>query len=100
MAVCRAQDRMRGPAHRRSCPADPGTSVSTETPVEMLKRALSPRRQRMRNEGAVDGKEPQSLDLTLREQHPIERIASRRLGFDGRQRVAFVDRDNPDAQAV
>ena len=53
----------------------------------------------MRNEGAVDGDEPQALDLTLREQHPIERIARRRLGFDGRQRVAFVNRDNPDAES-
>ncbi len=54
----------------------------------------------MRNKGAVDGDEPQSLDLTLREQHPIERIARHRLGFDGSQRVAFIDRDNPDAEAV
>jgi hypothetical protein len=54
----------------------------------------------MRNEGAVDGEEPQSLDLTLREQHPVERIAGHRLGLDGRERVAFVDRDNPDAEAV
>ncbi len=51
-------------------------------------------------EGAVDCDEPQSLDLTLREQHPVERIARRRLGFDGNQRVAFIDRDNPDAEAV
>jgi len=54
----------------------------------------------MRNEGAVDGDEPQSLDLTLREQHPIERIARCRLRFDGSERMAALDRDDPDAEAV
>ena len=54
----------------------------------------------MRDKGAVDGDEPQSLDLALRQQHPVERIARRRLGLDGSQRVAFVDRDYFDAEAV
>ncbi len=61
---------------------------------------LSPRRQRMRDKGAVDGDEAQALDLTLREQHPVERIGGRRLRFDGSERVALVDRDNPDAEAI
>jgi hypothetical protein len=33
----------------------------------------------MRSERAVDGEEPQPLDLTLREQHPIEGIAKKGL---------------------
>jgi hypothetical protein len=61
---------------------------------------LSPCRQRMGGEGAVDGEEPQALDLTLREQHPIERVAGDRLGLDGHKGVAFVDRDHLDPQAV
>jgi hypothetical protein len=37
--------------------------------------------------------------MTLRQQHPVERIAGRRLGFDGSDRVAFVDRDDREPQA-
>ena len=48
---------------------------------------------------AVDGEE-QSLDLTMREQRPVEGVAGDRLGLDRRERVAFVDRDDPDAEAV
>ena len=48
----------------------------------------------MGNGGAVDGHEPQALDLTLRKQHPVEGIASRRLAIDGSDRVAFIDRDD------
>ena len=36
---------------------------------------LSLRRQRMGNKGAVDRHQHEALDLTLREQHPVERIA-------------------------
>src|SRR5271167_4610900 len=62
--------------------------------------ALSPRRQRMRNERAVNGDQSEPFDLTLREQHPIERIASRRLGLDRGEGMALVDRDDPYAQSV
>ena len=58
------------------------------------------RRQRMGNEGAGDRHEPQSLDLALRLQHPVERIAGSRLRFDRSNRVTFVDRDDRYAQAV
>ena len=51
----------------------------------------------MRNKRAVDGEEPQALDLTLREQRPIKGIARYRVGLDGRERMAFIDRDDPDA---
>ncbi len=51
----------------------------------------------MGNERAVEGDEPQVLDLTLREQHPVERITGRRLG---RERMALVDRNDPDAETV
>ena len=45
----------------------------------------------MRDEGAVDGDEPQPLDPTLSEQHPVEWIARRRLRLDGSKRVTLVD---------
>jgi hypothetical protein len=54
----------------------------------------------MGNEGSVDGDEPQALDLTLRQQHPIEWVASRRLGIDGSNRVAFIDRNDRYAQTL
>jgi hypothetical protein len=50
----------------------------------------------MGNEGAVEGHEPQALDLALREQHPVEWVARGRLRFDGSERVAGVDRDDPE----
>ena len=48
----------------------------------------------MRNEGAVHSKKLQPLDPTLREQHPVERIARHGLGFDGSEGVMLVDRDD------
>ena len=51
----------------------------------------------MRNKGAVDREQPETLDLALREQHPVEGIARLRLGIDGRERIAFVDHDGLDA---
>ena len=53
----------------------------------------------MRNEGAVERDEPQALDLTLREQHPVERIAGHRFWVHSHERMAFVDRYDPDAEA-
>ena len=54
----------------------------------------------MRSKSAVDGEEPQTLDLTLRKQHPIERIAGLGFWVDRGERVASVDRDDLNAQAI
>ena len=54
----------------------------------------------MGHEGAVKRDEPQTLDLTLREQHPIEGIPGHGLWFDGSERVTFVDHDDLHAQSL
>ena len=48
---------------------------------------------------AVDPDEPQALDLTLRQQHPVEGIARPRLRLNGCERMALVDGHDPNAEA-
>ena len=52
----------------------------------------------MRRERTVDGDKLQSLNLTLREEQTVERVARRWLRLDRGEGVARVDRDDPDAQ--
>ena len=52
----------------------------------------------MGDERPVDRHEPKTL--TLREQHPVERIASLGIGLDGGERVTLIDGDDFNAQAV
>lgn len=79
----------------------PGVTATGPVIQAMQRRYdLPPRRQRVGIESAVDREEPQPLDMALREQHPVERIASCGLRLDRGEGVTLVDREDFYAQAV
>jgi hypothetical protein len=46
----------------------------------------------MLEQTAIQRYQPQILDLALRQKHPIERVASYRLGVHNGERMMLVDR--------
>ena len=56
--------------------------------------------QRMRHQRAIRCNEAETLDLALRQKHPIEWIACFRLRCDRRKRVVFVDGDDRDPKII